>query len=915
MLASLHGHTFYSDGVNSPEDVLQVARECGISVVGITDHGTMAGTYACLSSAADGISAVAGLEAYHYMPVSDDQKAKKAYHITLLALNDVGYKTLCSINYNAWRNFYKYPIADVVGRYYDGVACLTGCPQSYFATCLRDGNVDAAIEWVNRLRQCYPVVAVEIMGGAPIYDLYVDKAMDVARKLGLLPVSTKDYHYCRRSESDIHAALMVAKGRGALDGLYALESPIETIAGREGIENAIRLFGGVQYTRLSTRRVSVDISDDEVVNLVYERARQLGPQYVERATNELSVIRDLDMLWYIKMLYDICKQLREAGILYEARGSASGSLVCYLLGITCIDPIKYGLLFERFMSRKRREMPDVDIDVPASKRDDILSLLRQRWNVAKMLTVNSVGEKLAKHCVNRIAERSGIRIEESKLVGRVYNTGVHASGIVLWPKNEISVVPVRHVDGEDVVECTMDTVPYVKWDLLGQKTLDVITDTFTEIANSRSIDDYFRWRDDVVLQDEAVKRSMLYVYRTSAVGVFQLEGNMRSMLGRRLFTSVEELARLVAIYRPAVLASGVVSDIFDDKPIDPLISANCRFGYPIYQEDLMMILHKVVGIPLEDSYSIVKQAAKKNQDVLDDIEKRIRSVMEHDPQRCENILQILKAYFGYGFNVAHAVAYAVRMAITAYMRMCADDRYMLSLLRRETSPLSVISYQLYMQNVLGYKILPSLRCGIDADSKSRVLYVGIDFVKHVSRKDAEIIERNSGRGSLVDFVSGCVSDGISKRAVEAMDACGITRFFWDVGAGNMMAIYEAILYNTTRKRKRVPVPNDVARRDSSNVLFALNDICSYTSHAGVLLYPVPVPAVRISRVGKSGVFSGAVYRAGDEHYFVDGVGEVYELQRSERLDKTFVCPYVFVGERQGNRVVEKSPVRKKHAGQ
>lgn len=818
----LHGHTVYSDGVQRPEDVALFAKEAGFCAVGITDHGTMAGTY--LSRCVDSpLKVIAGVEIYHND--SNDHREGKRYHLTLIALNDMGFTSLCKANLYAWEHFYRHPIVTLDylldKKNWRGVVCLTGCPASKFAVMLRDGDVKGAEEWLLMLRSAFDEVYVEVQGGSEIQDSYSKDAMRLAKRCSLKPIATSDYHYNNNEDRIRYEMLVMAKGMMPNNVDLRLERVPDTEAGREGILNAVDLANRVSYSRIPVQKISSGVSVEVIESFVMQEAqkRNLDDKYLSQIRYELDVMKKLDVMWYIGVLWQICRQMRERGFVFEARGSASASVVLWLLGITHLDPIKHGLLFDRFMSVKRRELPDVDLDVCASQRDNIVQCVRDMgWNVAKILTSNTLTDKGVSRAAERIRriKPDVTDAEISMLNGAVYNTGVHASGMVLWPKGTDCVVPLRWCDGDLVVEYENKYLPYIKFDLLGQKTLDVLVDVVRRSDGSS----YESVRDMVVNDPMMVFKSLQDARVNGCLGVFQLEGSMSKFFRRVRCSSLMDIANVISVYRPAVLASGYAEKIANRESAPEHIAKHCMSGYPIYQEDLMRILVNVADVELSDAYTIVKLAAKKGIDAIADVVARLKSNLLNrglSDSDVEDVLKIVAAFFGYGFNLSHAVAYAVRAAVSLVLRYRYWRVFWETLLRHETDNVMLANYLAYLSRFVS--VMPPID-EVDFCMRGDKLFVGLSTFKGIGREDAEHISMlTRQKVSLLSLLAGLYGK-VSATVIKSLAASGLIEYWYGVSQNQALELWENFVYNCRHKKKKRIVHDtvrfnpDISRIDS-----------------------------------------------------------------------------------------------------
>lgn len=827
---ALHGHTHFSDGLVGPESVMDYAKSVGCSALAITDHGTLAGTYLAFRS--PDVPVIAGVEIYHYG--NDNQAAgvrRPVYHLTLLALNDTGFRSLCALQRQAWQQgvrgkaIYELFEAMEKGQRWPGVVCLTGCPSSYYAMLCRDAREADARAWLRALGSMFDEVYVEVQGGSEVQDCYALNAIRYGREESIRAVSTPDYHYRNSSEKDLHKALQAARHKPfSVDIDLSFRCP-ETYAEEEGIENGLALARRVSYTPLSRVQYGAEYN---LLELARQQLERLGygssSEYRSRLEYEYNVIERCGFLWYFQVLYHVCSILRSAGIAYEARGSACASLFAWCLQITHLDPIANGLLFERFLSPERRELPDIDIDVPSRCRSRALNLISEHYNVSKIITINRLGKKSAAAAARR-ASSEGANVSESQLVGLVYNTGVHAAGIIIWPKDAECMTPLRWSKQHGLVsEWPADVNPYVKFDLLGQKTLDVVS-CFTGHQGQ-----------DAVLETDAILEALA----DGSYGVFQAEGAMQGFWETSGLCTRDELRALIAIYRPAVLQT-VAKEIVSCNEIDEEISRLCLIGYPVFQEDVMRILNCVVGLPMEQTYSVIKRLAKKDAAYIESFTRTLRERLLQSgwpPERIESVVSLLLAYAGYGFNLAHATAYAARLIQTAVYRKCHYAPYMSMLIDYETDPVRRASYLWVLHN-RGYTIVPGLSTTTQVDASKKVVRVGLSCIRSIG-EDGDYVSKCIVPGRpIVDVVADLRGHG---RAYRALLESGILTWLTGLTPQALMSWWEHGCTCMLRKRKPKVEPHDlhfgVVLLEEQRELPSASLVPIYNRSAGVLLWNV-----------------------------------------------------------------------------
>ena len=757
----LHVHSEYSllDGVSRIPELVRRVRELGMKAVALTDHGNLFGAIEFYKEAkAQGIKPILGMEAYvvggSMTEKPKDGKGSRYYHLTLLALNEIGFKNLMYLSSQAYlEGFYYKPRIDfdLLRSHAQGLVALSGCLKGPLAQKLLEGNRDEAERLAHEL--------VDIFGPENFYIELMDlgaeeqarvnpELVDIARRLNLKLVATNDVHYLNPEDREVQDALLAIQTGTRLDEERGLNlahldlylRPPEEMAERfkdypEALRNTLEIAERVELeleldkTRVKFPRFPLPegFSDAHayLVHLAQEGLRKrLGPSppkaYQDRLEHELSVIQNMGFSSYFLIIWDIVKKTREMGIpVGPGRGSAVGSLVLYSLEVTQLDPLKYGLLFERFLNPERVSPPDVDIDIADVSRDQVINYVRERYGHESVAQIITFGRMLSRSVlrdvgrvlgipyaeVDRIAKRvpeeaktlrealervpelnrmfqdpryQKLRDLALRLEGHVRNVSTHAAGVVITPGKIWDHVPLyKSPDGTVSTQFDMKSLEdlgILKVDLLGLRTLTIL-----------------KWAEDMVRRKNpefSLERVPLddpktyeLLSRGNTWGVFQLEGRGFTELVRSVQpSSIEEIIAILALYRPGPLKSGMTTRYVRRKhgreKIEYLLPEledilKETYGIIVYQEQVMQIAERVAGFSLGQADILRRAMGKKKMDVMQEqIQRFIEGATKRGVPRekAQQLIESIIPFAEYGFNKSHAAGYAVISYWTAYMK-------------------------------------------------------------------------------------------------------------------------------------------------------------------------------------------------------------------------------------------------------
>ena len=780
--AHLHVHTEYSmlDGASRVDTLVAAAAADGQPAVGITDHGNMYGVLPFYKACKEqGLTPVIGFEAY--MAHEDRREriqvrgklddtggegdgGKKAYyHLTLLAESNEGYKNLIQLSSRAFlEGYYRKPKVDweLLADHSRGVIATTGCLGGHVLQSLLAGRYDEALAKAGRLQEIFgrDNLFVELQDhGMPEQHRTNPQLVEIARQLGAPILATNDSHYTSPGDAEAHDALLCVQ-TGALISQSAEERfkfsgtghYLKTAAEMRHL--FAELDTACDNTLWIAERANVEIefgkpllprfplpdafeSDgDYLRHLTFAGAEQrwgaeLPDAAVERLAYELKVIDDMGFSAYFLIVWDLIRHARESGIrVGPGRGSAAGCAVAYCLRITDLDPIRYDLLFERFLNPSRISMPDIDMDFDSRYRDEMIRYAAERYGrdrVAQIVTFSTikaraavrdaarvlgypyaVGDRVAKAmpplvmgrdtplyaCLEPHAKfEDGYKaaaelrlmcetdpdvkrvVEVAKgLEGMRRSDGIHAAAVVITKEPLTEYLPIQRKPepGQDpetapvITQYEMGGVEelgLLKMDFLGLRNLDVITDSLALIKEFRGVDLDI---DDLPLDDD---ETLALLRRGESIGVFQLEGGpMRSLMRALAPTSFDDVAALVALYRPGPMAANMHNDYADRKngrkPVqyfhpdaEELLADT--WGLPIFQEQIMRVAQKFAGYSLAEADTLRKSMGKKSRTLMAKERANFEAGCErtgYDRELGTRLFNMIEQFADYAFNRSHS---------------------------------------------------------------------------------------------------------------------------------------------------------------------------------------------------------------------------------------------------------------------
>jgi len=863
----LHVHTYYSllDGMCKIDELVKKAKELGYEALAITDHGNMYGVIEFYKKCKkNNIKPIIGLEAYLAPRTIYDKIHKidsKSYHLTLLAKNYEGYLNLINLTTIAnLEGFYYKPRIDknLLKSHSSGLICLSGCLAGEIPRSILNNDLEKAekliYEYIDIFGRDNFYLEIGWHPGIEESKKVFKPLIELSRKTKVKLVATQDIHYINKEDRDVHDIfLAIQTGKDIdekerltmKDDFFYLTSPEEMLESFKEIPSAIEnsleiaekcnLEIELNKTKPPLYEVPEGLTvDDYLKKLCYEglRARNLENDKAtrERLEYELSVIKQTKFSSYFLIVQDFVNWAKNSGIkVGPARGSAAGSLVAYLLRITEVNPLKYNLIFERFLTPERISFPDIDVDFSDIRRDEVIDYLSKKYGqdkVAQIITFGKIAARSAIRDVGRAMKLPyslcdkiaklippGMDLESSleisdlrdlynrnkevqrlidiskKIEGTVRHVSVHASGVVVTPTKLTDFMPIQYAPQEKRIITQYDMyaieeLGLLKLDLLGLRTLSEIETTIELVKQRRGIDvnlDYEKLDDPKVYQ----------IYQEGkTVGVFQVEGRgMTEYLKRLKPTNINDINAMIALYRPGPVEfiPSYINRKYGLQPItylhpklEPILKET--YGIAIYQEQLMQIAQALAGFTLSEADILRKAIGKKIASLLEvQKNKMIEGMIKNgiDQETAEKIWTWYEPFARYGFNKSHSVSYALISYQTALLKAYYTIEFLTSLFIHEGNDVERIKELVEETKRWGIKILPP---DINESKETftvvddQTIRFGLTHIKNVGSKLVEDIvierEKNGPFVSVGDFLKRIKSTDFNKRSLEALIKAG-----------------------------------------------------------------------------------------------------------------------------------------------
>lgn len=871
----LHLHTEYSllDGATGVKELVKKAKADNMPAVAITDHGVMYGAVELTKTCQEigGVKPIIGCEAYIIDGnIKDKGSRKSLHHLTVIAQNKYGYKNLVRLISRAHIEGYYYKPRinkEMLAEHKEGLIVLSGClgaELSQFILANEYEKAKAAASWYKEtLGDNY---YLEIQDHGYPEDRKVNRALvNLSRELGIKLVATNDSHFTNKDDAAAHDCLLcVQMGKNVIDAnrmkfsgheyikngdemAYLFRDHLDTehidasILATLEIADKIETIKLAGEPRLPTVPVPPGHTAETYLNhLVFEGLKQrfpeILPEHEVRARTELKVIEDMNFASYFLIVSDFIRFARERDIpVGPGRGSAAGSLVAYCLGITNIDPIKYNLLFERFLNPERKSMPDIDTDFCIERREEIIKYCSEKYGadrVAQIITFNRMTSKAVIKDVARVLEypfaestklakmvpvvrgkptpldemvadhpdfkKAYASSEETKQVidlarkleGVNKTFGMHAAGVVISDVPLEELVPVqRNNDGTVITQFYMEDLAYVglvKMDFLGLRNLTMIDKAVKIIKQTEGVTII---PDEIPIDDE---KTYQVISNGDLAGIFQLEtsSGMRQVARDMKPSNIEDLSALIALYRPGPLDSGMIEKFIDCKNgkqkityktpfLEPILKDT--YGQIVYQEQIMQIAQQLGGYSLGQADLLRRAMGKKKPEEMEKQREIFVSGCAKNGISNEisiELFDIMVQFAEYCFNKSHSQAYSMLTYQTAWLKTHYPVQYMTALLSSVSGEQDKVQGYIAECQAMDIDILPPdvNISGNDFTADKRAIRFGMAGIKNVGEAAiAEIVSKREAGGpfvSLQDFIKRIDLRVVNKRTLEALIKCG-----------------------------------------------------------------------------------------------------------------------------------------------
>ena len=776
----LHTHTEYSllDGAARVKDLCARAKELNMSALAMTDHGVMYGAVDFYTECQNaGIKPILGMEAYIAPRSRLDREGKmdKEYaHLVLLAKNQQGYQNIMALSSIGFtEGFYYKPRIDygVLAEYSEGLICLSACLAGDVPRFLMSGRYDEAKELCLRLKGIFGEdFYIELQDhGLPEQKHILPSLLSLCKETDIKPAATNDVHYVYEDDWEAQDALLCIQTNRQVGDMNRMRMDSKEFYLKSGDEMAER-FSFIPEALANTVKIAdqcsveLDFSSRHLPayatpndtpheaylrGLCLEGLKARGMEaHIERLDFELSVIAKMGFVDYFLIVWDFIRYAKDKGIsVGPGRGSAAGSLVAYCLYITDIDPIKYGLIFERFLNPDRVTMPDVDIDFCYERRQEVIDYVFAKYgadHVAQIITFGTMGARsvirdvgralgMPYGDVDRIAKLVPFELnitleralsisaelkaavnqseETQKLEGLPRHASTHAAGVVITEKPVVDYVPLQKNDEAVTTQFAMGEIErlgLLKMDFLGLRTLTVVRDTEVMLEKDGISVDYGAMDDPDVYK---------MISAADTDGVFQLESaGMRSFMRDLKPSSFEDIIAGIALFRPGpmdqipnfVKCKRDHNAVRYEHPLLVPILSN-TYGCMVYQEQVMQIVRDLAGYTLAESDKVRRTMSKKKADVMaKEREHFIRGCGERgiDGPTANRIFDSMTDFAQYAFNKSHAAAYAVLCYRTGYLKLHHQAQFMAALVNSVMGVSDKVAEYIGVCRQKGIPILP-----------------------------------------------------------------------------------------------------------------------------------------------------------------------------------------------------------------
>ncbi|MDI6717675.1 MAG: DNA polymerase III subunit alpha [Patescibacteria group bacterium] len=905
----LHTHSHYSllDGLAKIDDLIERARELGMEALALTDHGNLYGAVEfCKKAKKAGIKPILGLEAYvalesrfdkRLMKTSNSQK-ENYHHITLLVENEKGWKNLIKLSSKSHlEGFYYKPRVDkeILREYSEGIIALSGCLGGEISQLIISNQIEKAEKVTKEF--------IDIFGRGNFFievwrHPHIEEAkkavkglIEIGKKFNIPFVATQDIHYARQEDGQYQDILLAVQTGNKItdenrltmkEGNFSMRSGEEMAEFfkdlPEAIENTVKIAERINFDLVlgETQLPKFTVSETEtefsyLEKIVKERLPLRFPEIYspsftsftkdedyavakeiqDRLDFEMSVIKKTGFADYFLIVQDFVVWAKTHGIIVgPGRGSAAGSLVSYILGITDVDPIKYELLFERFLNPERIQMPDIDIDFTDKRRDEVLGYIKEKYgedHVAQIITFGTMAARAAvrdagralglaygfcdqiaklipphlnlneslknveelKQLYNSNSDAKKLIDAAGKLEGVCRHASVHACGVVITPRPLVDFLPLQHAPQDEnaiITQFEMHSVEdlgLLKMDFLGLKNLTIIEETLKLIKEIKGIEIKI---SEIPMDDQ---KTLELFQKGDTTGVFQFESaGMRKYLKDLKPTEFEDVVVMVALYRPGsmALAPSYINRKYGEEEVryihpklEPIMKKT--YGIGIYQEQMMRIARDLAGFTMAEADTLRKAIGKKIKKLMDAQQEKIISGMIKngiDAKTASKIWDLFPPFAEYGFNRSHSVCYALIGYQTAYLKAHHPIEFMTALFNADSGDVERASFLISEAKKMGIQILPPdiNKSFVSFMPEGQNIRFGLHAVKNVGENIVvNIIEERLKGGpfeGLENFLDRIRHKDLNKKSLESMIKAGVFDSF-NIERGKLLANMDEIL--------------------------------------------------------------------------------------------------------------------------
>ena len=898
----LHLHTEYSllDGACRIDGLMDRVKEVGQTAVAITDHGVM---YGCIdfykAAKAAGIKPIIGCEVYVARRGMTDRvhgQDNDPYHLVLLCENRKGYENLCYLVSEAFiHGFYGKPRVDLalLEQYHEGLIALSACLAGAIPQHLMGEDYEGA--------KAYALELSRIFGEGNFFLELQDHGIDeqrpvnqgiqrLSRETGLPMVVTNDAHYLRKEDAKMQDVLLCIQTGKTVDDQNRMKFQTEEFYVKseeelrflfpgldEAFENTVKIADrcNLEFTfheyHLPAFPVPAGYTNEGYFReLCYKGFQERYPQepkeYKDRLEYEISVISSMGYVNYYLIVWDFIRYAKEQGIpVGPGRGSGAGSIAAYCMHITEVDPMKYALIFERFLNPERVSMPDFDTDFCQERRPEVIEYVMRKYGTDHVAQIATFGTMAARGAIRDVGRALNFTYAETDVVAKLVpstphitlqealdtspklkemyegdprvktlidtarslegmprNSSTHAAGVVITADPVYTYVPLSCNDETVVTQYTMTTIEelgLLKMDFLGLRNLTVIDDAEKQI---RRINPDFAMRN--IPDDDAETFAMLAEGKTQ--GVFQLESaGMTGVCVNMKPSSIEDITAIVALYRPGPMDSipRFIANKLDSRKVtyktpmlEPILKVT--YGCIVYQEQVIEIFRSLGGYTMGQADNIRRAISKKKMKVIEaerkvfvygDQEQNIPGCIGHGIAEAvaQSIYDEIVDFANYAFNKAHAVCYAVVSYQTAYLKCHYPRQYMAALMTSVLDSAGKIAGYIAECKELGIAVLPpDLNHSEDHFTvEGDAIRFGLGAVKNVGRGLIRTMVKKREEGgpfqSLEDFIQRMGEGELNKRAVENFIKCGAADCFGN-HRSELLAVYDSMMDSIADSRKK-----------------------------------------------------------------------------------------------------------------